>query len=153
MAQKEWIDKDYYGVLGVSSSASADEIKKAYRKIARDNHPDAHPGDAVAEEKFKSASEAYSVIGDKDKRAEYDELKSMAASGMGGMGGMGGGFSRGFGGGGFGGGTGESFDLGDIFGGMFGGGGAGGGNRTRAPRRTRGADVETEITLDFREAT
>ncbi|MDN6620089.1 MAG: DnaJ domain-containing protein, partial [Corynebacterium variabile] len=153
MAQKEWIDKDYYGVLGVSSSASAAEIKKAYRKIARDNHPDAHPGDEVAEEKFKSASEAYSVIGDKDKRAEYDELKSMAASGMGGMGGTGGGFSRGFGGGGFGGGASESFDLGDIFGGMFGGGGAGGGNRTRAPRRTRGADVETEITLDFREAT
>lgn len=163
MAQKEWIDKDYYGVLGVSSSASADEIKKAYRKIARDNHPDAHPGDAVAEERFKSASEAYSVIGDKDKRAEYDELKEMAASG---------GFSRGFGRGaaggghagqgsggfsgfgGFGGGTGNSggdgFDIGDIFGGMFGGGGGGG---TRSPRRSRGADVETEITLDFREAT
>lgn len=161
MAQKEWIDKDYYGVLGVSSSANADEIKKAYRKIARDNHPDAHPGDTAAEEKFKSASEAYSVVGDKDKRAEYDELKTMAASG---------GFSRGFGGGfsggsrfgsagsytgstsGFSGSADESFDLGDIFGDMFGGGG-GTRTSTRAPRRTRGADVETEITLDFREAT
>ncbi|AGP29928.1 molecular chaperone DnaJ [Corynebacterium terpenotabidum] len=147
MAQKEWIDKDYYGVLGVASSASADEIKKAYRKIARDNHPDAHPGDAVAEEKFKTASEAYSVVGDKDKRAEYDEIKAMAASGVGGFSGF-----NGFGGGSTGGFSGsEGFDLGDIFGGMFGGGGTG--TRTRTPRRTRGADVETEITLDFREAT
>lgn len=152
MAQKEWIDKDFYGVLGVSSSAGADEIKKAYRKIARDNHPDSHPGDAAAEERFKAASEAYSVIGDKDKRAEYDELKSMAASGMGGFGGAGGfgGGSHGFSG--FSSGGGEGFNLGDIFGDMFSGGG-GSGPRTRTPRRTRGADVETEITLDFREAT
>jgi molecular chaperone DnaJ len=153
VAQKEWIDKDYYGVLGVPSSAGADEIKKAYRKIARDNHPDSHPGDAAAEERFKAASEAYSVIGDKDKRAEYDELKAMAASGTGGFGGSFGdyggyrGSSRGFSG--FTG-DGESFDIGDLFGGMF---GSGGGQGTRTTRRSRGADVETEITLDFREAT
>ncbi|WP_414120343.1 molecular chaperone DnaJ [Corynebacterium nuruki] len=167
MAQKEWIDKDYYKVLGVSSSASADEIKKAYRKIARDNHPDAHPGDEKAEERFKSASEAYSVLGDKEKRAEYDELKRMVASGGYGAGGFGG-----SGGAGRAGGT-RDFDIGDIFGGgsgmgggmggglgdilgdMFGGGsgGRGGHGGQRTQRRSRGADVETEITLDFREAT
>ncbi|MDN5581889.1 MAG: molecular chaperone DnaJ [Corynebacterium sp.] len=173
MAQKEWIDKDYYADLGVSSTAEADEIKKAYRKLARENHPDAHPGDTAAENRFKTASEAYSVLGDKDKRAEYDELKQMVASG--GYGAPGGGYgtpggtSGGFGG--FGGGAGGTggFDLGDlfnraggsgggaggfgdVFGDMFGGGsGGGGGGRTQ--RRTRGADVETEITLDFREAT
>lgn len=164
MAQKEWIDKDYYADLGVSSTAEADEIKKAYRKIARENHPDAHPGDAAAESRFKTASEAYSVLGDKDKRAEYDELKQMVASG--GYGGPAGGFGGSFGSpggagtaGGF-----DGFDLGDLFnragggsGGGFGDvfgdvfGGRGSGARTQ--RRTRGADVETEITLDFREAT
>ncbi|MEY8565689.1 molecular chaperone DnaJ [Corynebacteriaceae bacterium 7-707] len=167
MAQKEWIDKDYYADLGVSSTASADEIKKAYRKIARENHPDAHPGDAAAESRFKTASEAYSVLGDKDKRAEYDELKQMVASGGygapgGGFGGFGGAPGGGAGAGGF-----DGFDLGDlfnraggggggfgdVFGDMFGGAGAPRGGGTRTQRRTRGADVETEITLDFREAT
>jgi molecular chaperone DnaJ len=175
VAQKEWIDKDYYADLGVSSTAEADEIKKAYRKIARENHPDAHPGDTAAENRFKTASEAYSVLGDKDKRAEYDELKQMVASGGygapgGGFGGFGGapggagGAGRPGGAGGF-----DGFDLGDlfnragggggggfsdVFGDMFGGGGTrGGGAGTRTQRRTRGADVETEIALDFREAT
>ncbi|MGV0869297.1 molecular chaperone DnaJ [Corynebacterium kalidii] len=165
MAQKEWIDKDYYADLGVSSTADADEIKKAYRKIARENHPDAHPGDTAAENRFKTASEAYSVLGDKEKRAEYDELKQMVASG--GYGAPGGGFG-GFGGAPGGGGAGgfDGFDLGDlfnraggggggfgdVFGDMFGGSGASRGG-TRTQRRSRGADVETEITLDFREAT
>ena len=160
---REWIDKDYYKDLGVSESASAEEIKKAYRKIARDNHPDKHPGDTAAENRFKAASEAYSVVGDKEKRKEYDELKSMVASG-----GMGGGFS-GFGGGGgrfggFSGGTGmgEEFNISDIFGDVFGGAssgggggfsGFGGGGGRRQRKRSRGADVETEITLEFREAT
>ena len=167
MAQQEWADKDYYRDLGVSDSATADEIKKAYRKIAREDHPDKKPGDTAAEERFKKASEAYSVIGDKEKRKEYDEFKRMIASGGFGMpGGFGGGgFGRGGAPGGFSGGA-SDFDmsdifgggggfsgsgLGDMFGGMFGGGGA-----TRSggqQRRTRGADVETEITLEFREAT
>ncbi|MDN8579199.1 molecular chaperone DnaJ [Corynebacterium bovis] len=186
MAQKEWAEKDYYADLGVSSTAGADEIKKAYRKIARENHPDANPGDAAAEERFKKASEAYSVIGDKEHRKEYDEFKAMLASGGftgQGFGGAGQGFRGGYGTGGtggfttggstadfsdiFGGGTGGGFSggfsggLGDLFGDMFsgaadGGAGAGasaGGGGRRASRRTRGADVETEITLDFREAT
>lgn len=112
VAQKEWIDKDYYADLGVSSTADADEIKKAYRKIARDNHPDAHPGDTVAENRFKTASEAYSVLGDKDKRSEYDELKQMVASG--GLGGYGGFSGFGTGGGAGAGGAGGFGGAGDV---------------------------------------
>ncbi|WP_462399383.1 molecular chaperone DnaJ [Corynebacterium falsenii] len=181
MAQREWAEKDYYGDLGVSSTATAEEIKKAYRKIAREDHPDKKPGDAAAEERFKKASEAYSVVGDKEKRAEYDELKQMLASGAFSSGGPGfGGYSSGggfssYGGGfsgagssGFSGGTGgfnmsDLFGdggggLGDMFGGLFGddmGGGQRGQRTQRAGRqqRSRGADVETELTLDFREAT
>ena len=168
MTQREWADKDYYADLGVSKSAGQEEIKKAYRKLARDNHPDTHPGDSKAEERFKKVSEAYSVIGDADKRREYDELRSALAGGGFRFPGAGGGF----GGGGFGGGApggpggagGFDFNVSDIFGeggggGGFGdflngfvnrGGGAGGAGRATRPRR--GADVETEITLDFREA-
>lgn len=168
MTQREWADKDYYADLGVSKSAGQEEIKKAYRKLARDNHPDTHPGDPKAEERFKKVSEAYSVIGDADKRREYDELRSALAGGGFRFPGAGGGF----GGGGFGGGApggaggagGFDFNVSDIFGeggggGGFGdflngfvnrGGGAGGAGRASRPRR--GADVETEITLDFREA-
>ena len=136
-AQREWAEKDYYKDLGVSRSASEDEIKKAYRKIARDNHPDSHPGDSAAEERFKQASEAYSVVGDAKKRKEYDELKDMLASG--GLGGFGGsGFNNGgFNSGGFGGqygssggfrttfsnyDTGSGFSASDLFGGGSGGG-------------------------------
>lgn len=156
--QREWADKNYYADLGVSSSASADDIKKAYRKLARENHPDNNPGNKTAEDRFKKAAEAYDVVGDDDKRKEYDELKSMLRSGgFGGSGGAGfpGGFrqtSEGFSGHGGPGGPGGGFSadsgLGDIFGGLF--------NRGGAPRQsaqpTRGADVETEITLEFREA-
>ena len=173
MTQREWADKDYYADLGVSKSAGQEEIKKAYRKLARDNHPDTHPGDPKAEERFKKVSEAYSVIGDADKRREYDELRSALAGGGFRFPGAGGGFGGGGfttggpgagGAGGPGGAGGFDFNVSDIFGeggggGGFGdflngfvnrGGGAGGAGRASRPRR--GADVETEITLDFREA-
>ena len=170
MTQREWADKDYYADLGVSKSAGQDEIKKAYRKLARDNHPDTHPGDAKAEDRFKTVSEAYSVIGDADKRREYDELRSALAGGGFRFPGAGGGFGGGgftTGGPGAGGAGGFDFNVSDIFGdggaggglGDFlngfvnrggGAGGAGGAGRSARPRR--GADVETEITLDFREA-
>ena len=173
MTQREWADKDYYADLGVSKSAGQEEIKKAYRKLARDNHPDTHPGDPKAEERFKKVSEAYSVIGDADKRREYDELRSALAGGGFRFPGAGGGFGGGGfttggpgagGAGGPGGAGGFDFNVSDIFGeggggGGFGdflngfvnrGGGAGGAGRATRPRR--GADVETEITLDFREA-
>jgi len=163
---REWADKNYYADLGVSSSASAEDIKKAYRKLARENHPDKNPGDKAAEDRFKKAAEAYDVVGDAERRKEYDELKSMLRGG--GFGGFGGGGGAGFPGGfrqttedfdvsdifgqrgsrGSGGGFSEDGGLGDIFGGLF---NRGGGPR-HAARPTRGADVETEITLDFREA-
>ena len=156
MTQREWADKDYYADLGVSKTASQDEIKKAYRKLARENHPDVHAGDAKKEDRFKRVSEAYSVIGDADKRAEYDELRAAL---------RGGGFrfpgaTTGGAPGGAGGPGGFDFNISDIFGDGSGGGGFGdflGGFASRAgagrsSRLRRGADVETEITLDFREA-
>ena len=75
MSQREWIEKDFYKDLGVSSDASQEDIKKAYRKLARDLHPDANPGDAAAEERFKSVSEANAVLSDPAKRKEYDETR------------------------------------------------------------------------------
>ena len=78
--QREWFEKDYYAVLGVSRDASAKDITKAYRRLARENHPDAKPGDAAAEERFKEISAAYDVLGDAKKRAEYDEVRRMVAS-------------------------------------------------------------------------
>jgi len=160
VSQREWIEKDFYKELGVSSSASAEEIKKAYRKLARDNHPDANPGNAKAEEKFKAVSEANAVLTDPAKRKEYDEARRLFASGGFGRQGAGG-FSPGAGG--FGGG-GQTFDVGDIFGQGGGDGGIGdlfgglfnrGGTqqRTASSRPRRGSDVETETTLGFREAT
>jgi molecular chaperone DnaJ len=133
-------EKDHYAALGVSKDASAAEIKKAYRKLARELHPDKNAGDAKAEARFKDVSEAYAVLSDPAKRAEYDEARALFGSG--GFRGAGRGFGGGtrvdlgdlFGGGG----------LGDVFGGFFGGG------RQRGPRR--GGDVETDVTLDFAEA-
>ncbi|MBW9204402.1 molecular chaperone DnaJ [Mumia sp. zg.B17] len=142
----EWFEKDFYKVLGVSKDASASDIKKAYRKLARDHHPDAKPGDKAAEEKFKEISEAYGVLSNADKRKEYDEQRAMFSSGVGGFGRAGseGGF-------GYPGGTTTTggFDFSDLLGGMFGGGGT---TRTRSAPARRGADVETEATLSFDDA-
>ena len=149
MSTKDFLEKDYYKALGVSKGASADEIKKSYRKLARKYHPDANKGDPAAEERFKEISEAYNVLSDPKRRAEYDEARSLFGAGgprmPGGAGGQFGGFDLGdiFGS------TGSGGRLGDILGGMFGGGGGG---RTAQARPRRGADVETEAALSFSDA-
>ncbi|NLU77912.1 molecular chaperone DnaJ [Micromonospora sp. HNM0581] len=154
MSSKDWIEKDYYAALGVPKAAPADEIKKAYRRLARESHPDHNPGDARAEERFKAVSEAYAVLGDDAKRREYDEMRSLFSSGA---------FRRGTRQSGQPGGV--PFDVSDLFGGAqaaggrFGGGnisdlfssvfsGGGGG----APGPARGRDIETEVALDFDDA-
>ena len=81
MSQKDWVEKDYYKVLGVSKNASADEIKKAFRKLARENHPDQNQNDPKAEQRFKDISEANSVLSDPAKRKEYDEARSLFGGG------------------------------------------------------------------------
>ncbi len=151
MSTKDWIEKDYYKVLGVSKSASAEEIRKAFRKIASENHPDRNPGDKKAEARFKEASEANSVLSNPDKRKEYDEARSL-------FGGAGFRFPKpgthqqatGFedlfrnaSGGAAGG-------FGDIFGNLFGGSPTTRRATTRGPRR--GADVEARATLSFEQA-
>ena len=147
--QREWFEKDYYKILGVDASADAKEITRAYRKLARENHPDANPGDTAAEERFKEISAAYDVIGDAAKRKEYDEARAMGP--MGAMGGFGPGGPGGPGGqGGF------TFDasqfqgggIGDILGNLFGGGGRAG--RPSGP--VRGEDLAAEVHLDFVDA-
>lgn len=146
----DWATKDFYQVLGVPKDADQAAIKKAYRKLARENHPDSKPGDQAAENRFKAVAEAYDVVGDATKRAKYDEIRSLQASG--GPGGFGGGFPGGFGGQGQGAG---GFDVSDLLGDLFnrgGGGGGFGGGRTRAPRPAKGADLETETTLSFEDA-
>jgi molecular chaperone DnaJ len=155
---REWLEKDFYKELGISSGATQDEIKKAYRKLARDLHPDKNPGDTKAEERFKAVSEAHAVLSDPEKRSEYDEARKLFANGGFGRGGFspGGGYGQG----GF-----NEFNLGDIFGGAAGStadGGLGdilgglfnrGGGATRTSTRPRrGSDVETETNLGFREA-
>jgi molecular chaperone DnaJ len=134
MAAKDLYEKDFYKVLGVDKKAAADEIKKRYRALARDLHPDKTKGDVVKEEEFKAVSEAYEILSDPKKRAEYDEARSLFAKG---------GFRAPQGGG----------DFGDIFGGgnpqdifanLFGGGGR------RGPRK--GQDLQTEATISFRES-
>ncbi|WP_328810670.1 molecular chaperone DnaJ [Rhodococcus sp. NBC_00294] len=161
MSQREWIEKDFYKELGVASSASQDEIKKAYRKLARDNHPDSNPGDAKAEERFKAVSEANAVLSDPAKRKEYDEARSLFASGGFGRGGFSPGGGTNFGGGGTAGGfdvgdlfggAGGGADLGDLFGGLFNRGAAGGRTQAASSRPRRGSDLAAEVTLDFRDA-
>ena len=146
-AQREWYEKDYYKILGVSDDATAKDITKAYRKLARDNHPDTHPGDDAAEERFKEVSAAYDVLGDDAKRKEYDEVRKLGP--VGGFGGFGGG-------GGQGGPTGYNFNvgsegLGDLLGQMFGRGRRGGGPSAYAGPQ-RGADLEANLSLDFADA-
>lgn len=166
MSQQEWLSKDFYKILGVSQDASAAEIKKAYRKKAKELHPDRHPGDAKAEERFKEVGEAYSILSDAEHRKQYDAIRAMGAGGArfssGPGGASGGGFEDLFGaftGGGFGGGAG-GVNIEDLMG-MFGGGGFGGaqgragfspngGFGRQAPQK--GADVSASVRLSFRDA-
>ena len=151
--QREWFEKDYYRVLGVSETASQKDIKSAYRKLSRQYHPDANPDDAAAEERFKEVSAAYDVVGDAEKRKEYDEVRKLGP--MGGMFGGAGGPGGAAGGPGAGGFRFEDVgDVGDILGGLFGRGrrrgAAGGPGRGTGPHR--GQDLEAELHLDFEDA-
>ncbi len=149
--RREWFDKDYYQVLGVPKNASAADIKKAYRKLAQQFHPDANPGNRDAEERFKEISSAYDVVGDEEKRASYDQVREMAASGYGraGAGGPAGGWPGGFGGPGGVRYETADFDIGDLLRGF---GGAAGRGRPRQSRARRGADLETDAEISFEEA-
>ena len=131
--------RDYYEVLGVEKTASDDEIKKAYRKKAKEFHPDLHPGDKEAEDKFKEANEAYEVLSDPDKKSKYDRFGHAGVDPNYGAGGPGGGFG------------GMDFDLGDIFGSFF-GGGFGGGRQANPNAPRRGSDTQARVTLSFEEA-
>ena len=125
---RDWLDKNFYATLGVPQNASIEEIKKAYKKLARENHPDLNPGDQEAEKKFKEVSEAHSVLGDETKKQEYDQIRTMGASGFGGF------TSQGF----------TVDDFGDIFenlGDIFGFGG-----------RRKGQTYQTNINISFNEA-
>jgi molecular chaperone DnaJ len=139
MAAKDLYEKDFYKILGIGKSASADEIKKKYRSLARELHPDKTKGDTAMEEKFKAVSEAYDILSDGKKRAEYDQARDMYERGgfrapQGGQNFQGGDFSDIFGGG----------NPQDIFANLFGGGGR------RGPRK--GQDLQTEATITFKEA-
>ena len=140
----DWAQKDFYAVLGVKKDATADEIKKAYRKLARANHPDSNPGDDAKHDKFKAVAEAYDVVGDPEKRKKYDEMRQLYGS-------------QGFGGGGFGGGGGgvnlddllrdrggaAGGGIGDMFGDLFGGFGRG---RTQGqPRPQKGSTSDSPM--------
>ena len=159
--QREWLERDYYKILGVSKDASQEEIKKAYRKLARENHPDANPDDDQAEKRFKDVGEAYAVLGDEEKRREYDEIRRLGAAGFGAANGPGGG---GFGGaGGF-----TDSDFNDLLNNLFGAGAGGqpggrpgpGAGRTtgfrsgptRTRRPARGDDLQADVHLTFEDA-
>ncbi len=148
-AQREWFEKDYYAVLGVPSSATEKELSRAYKKLAKQHHPDANPGNGAAEERFKEVNAAYDVLGDAEKRKEYDEVRRMVASGVG-PGGYGGGFGDG---------QGFQFDVdfgqggagfSDLLGNLFGSRGARGRRAAHGPHR--GQDLETELHLSFEDA-
>lgn len=155
--QREWFEHDYYADLGVDASATEKDITKAYRKLAKQFHPDANPGDTKAEDRFKEVSAAYEVLSDDKKRAEYDQVRAMVRSG-GGRGAPGGfGFAPGA--------NGTQFDfgdaeggLGDFLGGLFGQTygpttGRGRRGRSRGAGPQRGDDLETELHLSFDDAT
>ncbi|HEX9174913.1 MAG TPA: molecular chaperone DnaJ [Mycobacterium sp.] len=159
MAQREWVEKDFYKELGVSSDASEDEIKRVARKLLAENHPDRNPGNAAAEERYKAVAEAKEVLSDPAKRKEYDETRRLFAEGGFGRRRFSAGNFGGFGTGG----NGTEFNLndlfdsagqtgganiGDLFGGLF-----GRGAQPRPSRPRRGNDLETETELDFVEAT
>lgn len=139
-------EKDYYKILGVERNASADEIKRAYKKVAIKYHPDRNPGNKEAEEKFKQAAEAYDVLRDPDKRARYDQFGADGVNGAQGFGGFGGA---------------QGMDINDIFsafGDIFGGhgfsgfgGGFGGGNSAAQPRQYKGADMRMKVRLTLEE--
>ena len=155
MSTKDYIEKDYYKALGVTKDASAQDIKKTYRKLARELHPDKNPGDSKAEARFKEVSEAYDVLSDPAKRKEYDEARELfgAGAGMGGFGGFGGGGARR---------TTRNFDVSDLFGGgsgsnlndLFDGlfGTNAGRSGTRGTGPARGQDLTAEISIGFEEA-
>jgi molecular chaperone DnaJ len=147
--RREWFEKDYYQTLGVPKNASAAEVKKAYRKLAQKHHPDANAGDKEAEERFKEVSAAYDVLGDAERRKQYDQVRDMAASGFTGFGAPGGSWpgsgqrvrAEGFP-------FGDVGDLDDLFS-VFTGRGRG---RSGRGQRAHGADLETEVRLSFDEA-
>ena len=153
----DWANKDFYAELGVKKDASADEIKKSYRKLARANHPDSNPGDSAKHEKFKKVAEAYDVVGDPDKRKKYDEMRSLYAGGnpfgFGGQSTYAGGrtynFEDLFGNAGGTGGTAGGGGFGDMFGDLF---GRGQRRQQARPRAAKGADIETTATIGFVES-
>jgi len=138
--QREWLDKDYYRILGVDNTASAKELSKAYRSLARKYHPDANPGDAKAEERFKEISSAYEVVGDEATRKKYDEFRRYGGVGNGPFGRTSGQ-------------TGDLGDLSDLLGGLFGGArGSSGRSGFGGFGPMAGTDLQAQLTLKFEEA-
>ena len=130
MASQDWVEKDFYKILGVAKDVPEAELKKVYRKLAKANHPDLHPGDAKAEARFKDISEAYDVLSDKDQRKEYDAIRAMGGGAR---------FQQG---------PGSSGGFEDVFSNLFGGGGFPGGfGGFGGPQR--GQDLTTSSTIDF----